>query len=68
VVIFFNIACMFFHGLFMYAHDYSMQLCSLCLYDIRFELKFVSNVSYLFAFAIIYSNVYYLFVNYFMIF
>jgi hypothetical protein len=30
-----------FHSLFMYGHDYSMQLCSLCLYDIRFELKVV---------------------------
>jgi hypothetical protein len=50
-----------FHGLFMYGHDYSIQLCSLCLYDIRFELKVVSNIYYLFAFVIIYSNVYYLF-------
>jgi hypothetical protein len=50
-----------FHGLFMYGHDYSMQLCSLCLYDIRFELKVVSNVYYLFAFVMIYLNVYYLF-------
>jgi hypothetical protein len=50
-----------FHGLFMYGHDYSIQLCSLCLYDIRFELKVVSNIHYLFAFVIIYSNVYYLF-------
>jgi hypothetical protein len=33
----------------MYGHDYSMQLCSLCLYDIRFELKVVSNVYYLFG-------------------
>jgi hypothetical protein len=39
----FNIACMFISWLFMYGHDYSMQLCSLCLYDIRFELKVVSN-------------------------
>jgi hypothetical protein len=23
----------------MYGHDYNMQLCSLCLYDIRFELS-----------------------------
>jgi hypothetical protein len=57
-----------FHGLFMYGHDYNMQLCSLCLYDIRFELKVVSNVYYLFAFVIIYSNDYYLFGKFFMIF
>jgi hypothetical protein len=50
----------------MYGHDYNMQLCSLCLYDIRFELKVVSNVCYLFAFVIIYSNVYYLFGNFFI--
>jgi hypothetical protein len=43
-----------------------MQLCSLCLYDIRFELKVDSNVYYLFAFVIIYSYVYYLFGKFFM--
>jgi hypothetical protein len=50
----------------MYGHDYNMQLCSLCLYDIRFKLKVVSNIYYLFAFVIIYSNVYYLFGKFFM--
>ena len=65
VIYFFLILLVLFYGLFMYGHDYSMQLCSLCLYDIRFELKVVSNVYYLFGVVIIYSNVYYLFGKFF---
>jgi hypothetical protein len=49
-----------FHGLFMYRHDYSMQLCVFVLILNR-VINFYSNVYYLFAFIIIYSNVYYLF-------
>jgi hypothetical protein len=57
-----------FRGLFMYGHDYSMQLCS-CAYMILViminrVINFYSNVYYLFAFVIIYSNVYYLFGNF----
>jgi hypothetical protein len=43
IYFFFILLVCLFPGLFMYGHDYSMQLCSLCLYDIRFELKVVSN-------------------------